>query len=160
MSGNAFVSSHVPLEVGFDDARDRLGLLARDGVLLAESADAYRQGIAGLAPADGPVAGWCSLTRVRCGDVATVRGCARLSLRWEAAGPGVAVFPALDADLTLCPAEDAATVLALAGIYRLPDRITADLDPAVVRRQADMTARSFTARVASALTHPAGTALR
>ncbi len=160
MSGNTFVSSHIPLEVGFDDARDRLGLLAGDGVLLAESAAAYRQGIVALAQEAGQVAGLCRLTRVRCGDVAMVRGCARLSLRWEASGPDVAVFPALDADLTLCPAEDAATVLALAGIYRLPDRMAADLDPGVVRRQADVTVRSFTAGLASALAHPAGTALR
>jgi hypothetical protein len=160
MSGNAFVSSHVPLEVGFDDARDRLVLLARDGLLLAESAGTYRQGIAGLAPEAGLVARLCRLSRVRCGEVETARGCARLSLRWEAAGPGIAVFPALDADLTLCPAEDVATVLALTGIYRLPDRMAADLEPAVVRRQAEVTVRSFIARVASALAHPAGTALR
>jgi hypothetical protein len=160
MSGNAFVSSHVPLEVGFDDARDRLRLLAGDGILLAESAGAYRQGIAGLAQGDGPLAGLCRLTRVLCGDVAMVRDCARLSLRWEAAAPGTAMFPALDADLTLCPAGGAASVLALAGIYRLPDRMAASLDPAVLRRQADLTVRSFTARLASALAHPAGTALR
>ncbi len=159
MSGNVFVSGHVPLAVDLDDARDRLGLLARDGVLLAESMCAYREGIAGLAPVAGPVAGLCRLTQVRFGDIAVVRGCARLSLRWEAAAPGGAVFPALDADLTLCPAENKATVLALAGIYRLPNPMPADMDPAVVRRHADMTIRSFTARLASALTHPAGTAL-
>lgn len=160
MSGNVFVSGHIPLEVGFDAAQDRLRLLARDGVLLGESACAYHQGIGGLAQEAEPAVGLCRLTGVRLGDVAVVRGRARLSLRWEATGPDGAGFPALDADLTLDPAEDAATVLALAGIYRLPDRMAADLDPAVVRRHADLTIHSFTARLASALTHPAGTDLQ
>lgn len=41
-------------------------------------------------------------------------------LRREAAGPYGRLFPALDADITLTPAGQQATVLELAGAYRPP----------------------------------------
>jgi hypothetical protein len=41
-------------------------------------------------------------------------------LRWEATGPGGRLFPALDADITLTPAGEHATLLGLAGCYRPP----------------------------------------
>jgi hypothetical protein len=84
----------------------------------------------------------------------------RLWLRWEAIGPDGAVYPALDAALTLTPAGETATLLALAGAYRLPGRTEAGLDPAIVRCFAAVAIRSFIARLACALMHPAGVALR
>ena len=85
--------------------------------------------------------------------------CARLWLRWQAAGPGGAVFPALDADLTLSPAGQQTALLAVAGVYRLPTQMAAGLDPAMVRCFAAVTIRSFIARLACAFMHPAGTAV-
>jgi hypothetical protein len=50
-------------------------------------------------------------------------------------------------------------VLAVAGVYRLPAQVGAGLDPAIVRCFAAVTIRGFIARLACALTHPAGTAV-
>jgi hypothetical protein len=92
-------------------------------------------------------------------DLAETDRCARLWLRWRAAGPGGSLFPALDADLTLSLAGQETTVLAVAGVYRLPGQVAAGLDPDMVRSFAPMTICSFIARLACALTHPAGTAV-
>ena len=88
-------------------------------MLLGASECAYGEGIAGLAEEAGPAAGLSRLAEVRPGDLMATPGGARLWLRWEAIGPDGAVFPALDADLTLSPAGETATVLTLAGVYRL-----------------------------------------
>jgi hypothetical protein len=159
MGGNTFVGDHLLLDVSFDAARARLGRLAGDGVLLAASECAYREWITGLAEAPGPAAGMSRLAGVRPGDLAETQDCARLWLRWDAIGPDGAVFPALDADLTLSPAGEKTTALTLAGVYRLPGQAGAGLDPAIVRCFAALTVRSFIARLGCALTHPAGAAL-
>ena len=83
-----------------------------------------------------------------------------MNWRWQAIGPGGALFPALDADLALSPAGQTTTVLALAGVYRLPRPVAVGLEPAIVRCFADVTVRIFIARLACALTHPAGAAVR
>ena len=58
----------------------------------------------------------------------------------------------------LVPAGDQITALALAGAYRpQPGRAGAGLDRAIVRKCAMAAIRSFLARVACALVHPAGT---
>ncbi len=159
MGGSMFVGDHLLLDVSFDAARARLGRLAGDGVLLGASECAYGEGITGLAEAAGPVAGLSRLAGVRPGDLIEKQGCARLWLRWDAIGPDGAVFPALDADLTLSPAGAKTTALTLAGVYRLPGQAGAALDPAIVRCFAAVTVRSFIARLGCALAHPAGTAL-
>jgi hypothetical protein len=159
MSGNAFVGDQVLLDVSFDAAGCQLRRLASDGVLLGACEYAYRAAIAGLAEEAGPAAGLSRLGGVESGDVVETSGRARLPLRWEAIGPDGALFPALDADLTLTPAGDKTTVLAVAAVYRLPSQqAPAGLDPATVRCVAAVTIRSFIARLACALTHPAGTA--
>jgi hypothetical protein len=91
--------------------------------------------------------------------VLETKGCARLPLRWQAIGPDGAQFPALDVGLTLSPAGETTTVLALAGVYRLPHPVAVELDPAIVCCFADVTIRSFIARLACALTHPARPAI-
>jgi hypothetical protein len=159
MSGNAFVDDQVLLDVSFDAAKARLNRLAADGVLLGASECAYGEGIAGLAEEAGPAAGMSRLARVRLWDMAEKGGCARLWLRWEAIGPDGAVFPALDGDLTLSPAGETTTVLMLAGVYRLPGQVSAGLDPVGARCVAALTIRSFIARLACALAHPAGSAV-
>src|SRR5262245_45759202 len=160
MSANVFVGDYVLLDVGFPAARHKLGRLARDGVLLSAAEYAYGAGITGLVETVGPAAGMSRLAGVRAEDIAEAPDGARLWLRWEAIGPDGAVYPALDAALTLTPAGDAATLLALAGVYRLPGQTEAGLDPAIVRCFAAVAVRSFIARLACALMHPAGMALR
>ena len=159
MSGNVFVSDHILVDVCFDSARRQFERLARDGVLLSASEYGYGQGITSLVAAAELAAGISRLVGVQLGDLMETEGCARLWLRWEAIGSDGTLFPALDADLTLSPAAENTTVLRLAGVYRLPERAGAGLDPAIVRCFAAVTIDSFIARLACALTHPAGSAV-
>ena len=159
MSGSVFVGDHIVMDVCLDSAKCQLKRLAGDSVLLGASEYAYGTGITGLAEAAELAAGMSRLVGVRPGDLVEIGGCARLWLRWEAIGSDGALFPALDADLTLSPAGENTTVLRLAGEYRLPDHMGAGLDPAVVRCFAAVTIHSFIARLACALMHPAGSAV-
>jgi hypothetical protein len=160
MSGSVFAADEILVAIHFDAARCRLGRLAEDGVLLGAAEYAYGAGITGLVGTVGPLAGTSRLAGVRAEDMTEAADGTRLWLRWEAIGPDGAVYPALDAALTLTPAGETATLLALAGAYRLPGRAEAGLDPAIVRCFAAVAIRSFIARLACALMHPAGVALR
>jgi hypothetical protein len=160
MSGNVFTADEISVNVSLDAARCRLEYLAQGGVLLGAAEYAYGAGITGLVETVGPAAGMSRLAGVRAEDIAEAPDGARLWLRWEAIGPDGAVYPALDAALTLIPAGETATLLALAGVYRLAGQTEAGLDPAIVRCFAAVTVRSFIARLACALIHPAGVALR
>ena len=62
--------------------------------------------------------------------------------------------------MTLTPVGETPSLLALAGVYRLGGQAGAGLDPAIVGCLAAVTIRSFLARLACALMHPAGEALR
>jgi hypothetical protein len=160
MNGSVFTADEVLVDVGFEAARARLGCLAGDGVLLGAAEYAYGTGITGLMQEAGPAAGMSRLAGVRPGDLTETLDCARLGLRWEAIGPGGNLYPALDANLTLTPNGETTTLLALTGVYRLADPAYAGLDPAIVHCFAAVTIRSFIARLACALMHPAGAALR
>ncbi|HEX9537282.1 MAG TPA: hypothetical protein VGA04_03810 [Streptosporangiaceae bacterium] len=64
-----------------------------------------------------------------------------------------ALFPVLDADISLTPAGSQATRLALVGAYRPPlDGLGATLDKVILHRVAAATIRTLLDRVASALT--------
>lgn len=158
MTGSVFVGDQIMLDISFDAARCQLGRLAQDGVLLGAAEHAYATGIAAVMKA-GLVAGMPQLAAVEPMAVTETAGCARLGLRWGTMGPGGALFPVLDADLTLSPASDTTTLLALAGVYRLPDPAGAELEPGIVRSVAAETIGSFLTRLACAVTHPAGTAI-
>ena len=159
MSGNVFVSDHIAMDVCLGSAIRQLERLAGDGVLLSASEYAYGAGINGLVQAAGLAAEMSRLVGVRPGALTETEGCARVWLRWEAIGSDGAMFPALDADLTLSPAGENTTVLTLAGVYRLPEHAGAGLDPGIVRCFAAVTIDSFIARLACALMHPAGSAV-
>jgi hypothetical protein len=160
MNANVFVGDRILLDVGFDAARRQLGHLACDGVMLSAAEYAYGAGITGLVETVGPAAGMSRLAGVRTEDIADTPDGARLWLRWEAIGPDGSVYPALDAVLTLTPAGEAVTSLALAGVYRLPGQAEAEPGPAVVRCFAAVAIRGFIARLACALMYPAAAALR
>jgi hypothetical protein len=150
-------SPATALAVSFGTGRARLGLLARDGVLLRACHAAYSDGIAGLAQAAGPAAGLSRLAAVGLADLADTDHCARMALRWEALAADGKVFPALEADVMLTPAGEQITPLAVAGTYRRPPGWAgAGLDQAIVRRCTAATIRGFMARIACALVHPAG----
>jgi hypothetical protein len=103
----------------------------------------------------GAVPGVSKLVQVHGRDVVTRGEGAVLALRWQAAGPGGRLFPALDADMSLTPAGEHSTRLSLAGVYRLPlAALGAGLDRAVFHKVADATVRSLLARVADVLGPP------
>jgi hypothetical protein len=153
------VGDRVLLDISFRAAKARLGILGRDGVLLGASEEAYGEGIAGLVQLAGPAAGLTRLAGVGLENLPETDDCAHIALQWEAIAADGTLFAALDADLMLVPAGDQITALALAGAYRpQPGSAGAGLDRAIVRRCAAAVTRSFVARVACALVHPAGTA--
>ena len=155
------VGDRVLLDASFGTAGARLGVLARDGMLLWASEAAYGEGITGLVKMAGPAAGLTRLAEARLDDLAETGGCAHITFQWEAIAADGKLFTALDADLMLVPAGDRTTALALAGAYRpQPGPAGAGLDRAMVHECAMTTVRGFLARVGCALIHPAGTAGR
>jgi hypothetical protein len=152
------VGGRVLLDATFGAARARLRSLARDGILLWASEVAYGEGITSLVNAARPAAGLTRLAGVCLDDLADTDVCAHITLQWEAIAADGTLFSALEADLMLVPAGHQ-IALALAGAYRpQPGRAGAGMDPAAVRECAAAAVRSFLARVACALVHPAGTA--
>ena len=140
-----FVGDEVPLAVGFAAARERLTRLGESGALFGTADDAY----AGLARVG--VAGVSKLVRVQVRELSWTDRSAGLALRWEAAGGGGALFPVLDADLTIAPAG-AGTMLTMAGSYRPPlGSLGEVLDRTILHRVAAATIRSFLAQVAAQL---------
>lgn len=158
-----FVAGEVLLDVSFDAARARVVTVACGGSLMNASRHAYGHGIAGLARV-GPLgygAGMSRLVRVHYRDPVTRGGCVVLTLRWEATGPGGVLFPALDADITLTPAGEQASLLRLDGAYRPPlGALGAELDKAILHRVATATIQAFISRIGDAIAHPAAAAGR
>ncbi len=156
-----FVSGEIRLEIAFRDALARLARLAGAGWLRAASAEAYAESGAALARVGplGGVPGLSRLVEVRFSQLAVHDGHAVLPLRWEATGAGGALFPALDADITLAPAGERASALRLSGVYRPPlGAFGAGLDRAVFNRVAIATVRRFMGSAGDAMTQLAGTA--
>jgi hypothetical protein len=150
-----FVRDEVMLDVGFDEARDRLAKL--DSWFLTASDHAYGEGIAGLARIGplGPAPGLSRLAEIRLQDLPAHDGRAGLALRWEVRGAGGRLFPVLDADLTLAPAGENAASLTLDGAYRPPlGSLGAELDRLLMHRVAEATIHDFLERVATALSRP------
>ena len=160
MTGSVFAADEILVDVSFAAARCQLGHFARDGVLLSAAEYAYAAGITGLAETVGPAAGMSRLAGVRAEDITEAADGARLWLRWEATGPEGAVYPALDAALTLTPAGETTTLLELAGVYRPTSQAEAGLDAVIVRCFAAVAVRGFIAWLACALMHPDGVTLR
>jgi hypothetical protein len=141
-----FVGDEVLLEVSFPVARARLARLAEDGLLHDVSSDAYDRGITGSLRV-GPLGSMPVLSKVvtvHSRALADRPDQAGMAVRWEATGAGGALFPALDADIVLTPAQDGRTLLSLAGAYRPPmGPVGAGLDRAVLGHVASATIRFF-----------------
>jgi hypothetical protein len=157
MADGMFIGDHVLLNVGFAAARARLGNLAGGGLLLGASEHAYAETITGLADATGSVTAASQLAGVRPGDLTDTPRTAQLPVHWEVTTGDGALFPALDADLTLTPAGDQTTIFALTGVFRPPPGLAGTgLDQEIVSWFATAAVRVFLARLASALVHPSG----
>ena len=158
-----FVREELRLTAAFLVARDRLAALAHSGSLLTAAQEASAggdasDGSAGLARVGplGPVRGLSRVVEVQFGDLVAHDGSAQLALRWEAAGQGGGLFPALDADLTLARVDDQVTTLTLTGVYWPPlGTVGAGLDQAILHRVAVATIRDFLGRVGAAISSSA-----
>jgi len=149
-----FIGDQVLLDISYDQALRRLAALAGSEVLVQACETAYGDGLASLAGSAGP-AGAARLAGLLAGKLAADGSWACLPMRWEAIGLDGGLFPALDADLTLTPAGEQTTVLAIAAAYRPPSPAGAVLNRALVSAAAAATIRSFLARTACALARPA-----
>jgi hypothetical protein len=153
-----FISAEVRLDVGFNAAQTRLANLTCGGLLRRACDDAYHDletGLARVGPL-GAAPGLSRLVAIRFADMAVHADFAVVAVRWEATGQGGALFPALDADLTLTPGGDRDTMLTVSGAYRPPlGGLGAGLDRVLLHRVAQATIRAFAHQVAAAVAHPA-----
>jgi len=153
-----FIGAEVRLALAYNAAQVRLVNLARGRLLRRASDEAYRDlgsGLARIGPL-GAAPAISKLVMVRFSDVAVHEDWAVGAMRWEATGPGGALFPALDADIKLTQAAEDATMLAVSGVYRPPlGTLGARLDLAALHRIAQATIRTFTHRIGTAITDPA-----
>ena len=153
-----FIGAGIRLDVGFNAAQAGLTNLVRGGLLRRASGGAYGEWQAGLARVEPRAAalGMSELVQVRFRDRVTHGDSAIWAMRWEVTRPGGSLFPALDADITLTPAGQDATMLAVSVAYRLPlGALGAGLDRAITRRVAEATIRIFTNHIGTAIMHPA-----
>ena len=136
-----FVAHDVAFGVPFATARPRLTDLLASRALVSASLAAYDEGLAHAGPGL-PSPG--RLMRVRSLQPAYGEARVTAGLRWEAAGPAAGLFPVLDADVTLAPADRVGSRLELAGVYRFPFVDLHD-DPgsAITGRLADTTVRAL-----------------
>jgi hypothetical protein len=156
-----FVAEEVDVDLGFPAARARLLAVTRGGWLTAASDGAYAEGLSGLIRVGpfGGIYGASKLVRVLLLEPVTHDDSVVLTLRWEATGVMGPLFPVLDANITLTPAGEGSSRLALDGAYRPPlSGVGVALDRVLLHRAAVATARSLLGRIAETLV-PAGTAV-
>jgi hypothetical protein len=158
-----FVAGQLVLDIGFPAAQARLVNLARRGGLSGASRAAYADELSAVIRVGpfGDAAGASKLVRVRFLDPVCRGDVMTLALRWEATGVTGALFPVLDADITLSPAGQQGTRLALAGCYRVPlGGLGAGLDKAILNHVATATIRALLRNVADSLVSPDSTTAR
>jgi hypothetical protein len=149
-----FVSREIVTQVGFTAATARLANLLTGNALQNASRSAYDDGLTALISV-GPAPGLTRLVRAEFRELVVRADTPVLTLRWEATGAGAALFPVLDADITLTPAGDDATLLRLDGSYRPPlGAAGARLDRAVMNHVASATIRSLLRQISEALASP------
>lgn len=155
---DVFIGAKMRLDVGFHAAQARLENLAHDGLLYRASNDAYQEWTTTMARIGplGAAPGMSKLVRVQFRDIVIHDDSAVLTLRWEATGTASHLFPILDADITLAPAGEDSTTLALSGVYRPPlGGLGERLDRAILHRIAEATIQAFAHHIEAAITHPA-----
>jgi hypothetical protein len=154
LTAGVFVGAEVALGISFGAARTGLVRAAGGEWLAAASSDAYGEwgkGLARVGPL-GPGWGVSRLVEVRFRDLVMHGKSAVLTLRWEAVGSGGGLFPVLDADITLAPYGESASLLALTGAYRPPlGAVGATMDRLVLRRVAQTTIQGFVNQLGDAV---------
>ena len=145
-----FIGDEVRADACAAAAATRLAGLARGSSLTRASHAAWDTGIASTGQA-GPEP--TRLLRVRCRGPVQRGAVSVLILRWEAAAGSGLLFPALDADITLLPDGEQATLVGLTGVYRTPAGTRPD--QSAVRGVAAVTIRALLSRVADAISDPA-----
>jgi hypothetical protein len=152
-----FVGAEVRAEVSAAVAAERLASLVSDRPLTEVSRQAWADGFAWV----GPVPALSKLVRVQFSEPVRRGAVTVIALRWEATGATGRIFPVLDADITLAPDGEEATLLGLDGVYGPPGgAVGAGLDRVLLHRIATATIRSFLARIADAIASPPPTADR
>ena len=154
MHRSVFVADERVLELSLDAAQIRLDNLARRGWLDQASRAAYESGLDHLLRVGpfGGVPGASRLVQVQFVEPVYRDGAMTLGLRWEATGMTGALFPVLDANLSLGDDGGHGTRLALTAAYRPPlGGLGAELDRLLLHRVAARTVSTFLAAVASAL---------
>ena len=150
-----FVGDEVRAQARPAVARTRLAALLAGSGLMAASSQAFGDGLARIGPL-GPVPGLSKLVQIRASDPVQRGAATFMSVRWEAAGAGERLFPVLDADITMVPDGEDATLIGLQGVYRPPGGPAgALLDRAILHRVAAATIRSFLSCLAAAIQEPA-----
>jgi hypothetical protein len=155
-----FVSEAVLLDISFDAGRTGLKQLITDGALLTASHAAYDEGVLGgreraRAGPPRPAPMKSRLVRVRFREPVPHGNSVVLTLRWEAAGDGDGLFPALDADITITPVAARATLLRVEGSYRAPSGAPGSApDPTILYRIATTTIRAFLGHLGDVITGP------
>jgi hypothetical protein len=149
-----FIGDEVRVEVSLGAASTRIASLLSGLTLTTASRAAWSEGIARVGPA-GPFPGLSKLVHVHVTEPVRRGAVLVLALRWEATGAGGRLFPVLDADLTLIPDGDDATLIGLQGVYRPPAGSAGQLlDRVILHRVAAATVRSFLSSVAAVLADP------
>lgn len=152
-----FVGDEVRIQTSAVTAAARLAAVISGGSLMCASRDAWCDGIVRV----GPVPALSKLVRVR-SRLPVRRGAVTVvTLRWEATGVTGRIFPVLDADITLAPDGEGATLLGLTGVYGPPvGAVGAGLNRVILHRIATATVHSFLTRIAAAVASPAAAADR
>lgn len=149
-----FISHDLQIEVPERTAADRLSRLACCGRLADSAAKAYQEGFETVIRVGpfGNVPGVSKLVRVQLLEMTQRDGAATLGMRWEATGAAGALFPVLDADISVARVDDEVSTLGLIGSYRPPfGWLGAGLDHALLHPVAMATIRALLRDVAVAL---------
>jgi len=151
-----FIGAEIPLEVGFNAAQARLANLAHRGLLRRASENAQKWGADQAQVGSRGALGVSKVVNVQFRHLVTREDSATWAMRWEADGTAGALFPVLDADITLTRAGEEATVLAVSGTYRPPlGSLGAGLDRAIMHLVAEATIRAFARQVGAVIVDPA-----
>ena len=155
LTAEVFVGAEAVLDVSFDAARAGLARAVGGEWLATASADAYGEWSKGLARVGPRGTSWSvsRLVEVRFRELVTRGNVTGLALRWEAAGSSGGLFPVLDADITLVPDGEQATLIGLDAVYRPPPG--PGLCPVITYLVTAATIRSLLGRIAAAVAEPA-----
>jgi hypothetical protein len=143
-----FLRGEARAAVSAAAATARLACPAGDGVLVQASYAAWEEGTAQIAPAGLP-----GLVLVRSRGPVRRGAVSALILRWEVADESGQLFPVLDADITLVPDGEQATLIGLDAVYR--PRPGTGLCPVITYLVTAATIRSLLGRTAAAVAEPA-----